>query len=284
MSLLRNIHIGIGKLLRSRMFLLSLVVLGLFELLVAVAFRDMDFYVLRRILTRMLRQRPDFTINNGYFYTYWVNYMACLFLVPLFVSAFSGFQVAGEARAGTLRQTLPKQSSRVVYLMGKVVVTFLFTAGVYLGFMGLAYVVGITFFGTGPLVVLPDIRNVYFRPDVLPQADVAWRLVASGLLGAAGSLVLASLGIMLSTMTDNPLLAVIGTLAVYFVGFAASAVPFMQGLTDWLFTSSSDAWMDVFARYVDWPQVMLKLGFCGASIVTFLCVATVVFVLRDVRS
>jgi ABC-2 type transport system permease protein len=282
-TFLADIRIGTGRLVRNRLFYITMAILVLFLVLMAMGFRASNFMLLERLARRHGVYDIDPLINSRFF-CYWVQYSAYLFLVPLFVSGFAASQIASEAGSGTLRQVLPRHRSRASFYLAKAAVTFGFTVSVYLGFMAVAWGVGELFFDRGDLLVLPNPTRLHYRLFVLPEAAGVRALALSAVLGAGTMLVLASLGLMISTLTRSAVHAVVTTVAIYFVGYAASSVPFIENMTRWLFTSGTDVWLDVYVRHIDWPRVAIKLAFCGAYLVTFVGVGAVVFVYKDVRS
>jgi len=219
------------------------------------------------------------TIVNGYFLTQVI--MNALWIhIPFLVTLGAGDQLAGEATAGTFRLLLTRPASRSRILLTKYATTLLYALAL-VTFMALLTVgLGVLLFGTGDLVVVG-------RDFVLiPESEVLWRIVVSFGLATWGMWTVASLAFLLSSLVENGIGPLVGTMAVIIVFLVISNVPvdFFASIKPYLFTTYLDLWQKMFADPVPWDEILHSVYVLGAFSVGFYLVTWYIFLRKDILS
>ena len=136
-----------------------------------------------------------------------------LFL-PVAVALIAGDAVAGEAQAGTLRYLLVRPVGRTRLLVAKLVSVIAFCVLAVAAVSASAYVVGTQLFGTQPAVATLS------GPDLTTQ-QATDRTVLAILYVGWSMLGVAAVALFLSTVTDSPLAASLGAIAVLITSWRA---------------------------------------------------------------
>jgi ABC-2 type transport system permease protein len=234
-----------------------------------------------RSVTRGLAQ--DFVvmgnIKNGYFITYFI--MNALWIhIPFLITIGAGDQLAGEATGGTFRILLTRPASRTRILLIKYITTLLYT-GALVFFMGaLSLGLGTALFGTGDLLVPGRMLIVH------PEHDVLWRMALALALATWGMWTVASLAFLFSSLVENAIGPIIGTMAVIIVSYIIANVPveMFASIKPYLFTTYLDLWAKVFDDPVPWDAVLHSVLVLGAFSIGFYLVTWYIFVKKDVLS
>lgn len=234
-----------------------------------------------RTVTRGLSQ--DFlllgNIVNGYFVTYlilntlWIH-------VPFLLTLGAGDQLAGEAAAGTYRILLTRPSSRSKILLMKYLTTLLYTFTVVAFLVVLSVGLGLLLFGSGEILVPAKVLTV------IPAAEGPWRMLLACLLATWGMWVVASLAFFFSSLVDNALGPILGTMAVIIIFYVLSGVPvdLFRTLRPYLFTTYLDIWQKALESPIPWGEVLQSGAILGAFNVGFYCMTWYIFVRKDILS
>lgn len=188
--------------------------------------------------------------------------------LPITVAVVAGDAIAGEASAGTLRYLLVRPVGRLRLLVAKLisVMAFVLLAVLFVTITG--YVVGIAAFGFGPDAVAGG-GIASLSGSVLTPTQLFTRTL--GVVGylALCMLTLGAVGLFFSTLTDSPLAAALGVLAVVVTSAAllpldaAAAVRTFLPTTHWL------AWVDFYRDPVLWPSIVrgvqVQLGWIAVA-------------------
>ncbi len=222
---------------------------------------------------------PDFfssITSNGFFVALSALSVELTLFLPLAVAVLAGDAIAGEASQGTLRYllTVPvsrarllavKYTSLVIGALGGVFVVAL--AGVVAG--GLA-------FGLGPMTTLSG-TQLGMGPAVL-------RLLVAVLYISAGLAALAAIGLFISTLTEQPIVAMVATTAVATLMWIMDAIPQLDFLHPWLLVHNWTAFGDLFRDPVFGDQMVTGLWLALGYTVVFLGAAYASFLRRDITS
>jgi len=228
---------------------------------------------------------------NGPFFTNFVLNIAFYALLPLVVATVAGSQLAGEAKDGTLRALLVRPPSRAALYVAKALASFLWLLLVIVFLIVLALVIGHVAYGGGDLIVF----IWEYREQGVWKVDAsAWPAVfAVAAVGVALSLALvASVALMLSAMTDNPVVAHVGTLGGFFMSSVLQRLPEQvmgNAFKDLLPTSHMSFWHEAFrwaspSGHVDVARLVEDLAWCGGLSVLCFAVGLWIFVRRDLTS
>jgi ABC-2 type transport system permease protein len=218
-------------------------------------------------------------IVNGYFLTQVI--MNALWIhVPFLVTLGAGDQLAGEATAGTFRLLLTRPASRSRILAAKYATTLLY-AFTLVAFMAVLTVgLGVALFGTGDLVVVG--RDFV----VLPESEALWRIGAAFALSVWGMWTVASLAFLFSSLVENGIGPLVGTMAVIIVFYIVSNVPadLFTTVKPYLFTSYLDLWQKMFQDPVPWSDLLHAVYVLGAFSIGFYLVTWYIFLRKDILS
>jgi ABC-2 type transport system permease protein len=218
-------------------------------------------------------------IVNGYSLTFLI--MNSLWLhIPFLITLVAGDQLAGEAAGGTLRLLLSRPASRSTILFAKYMTTLLYSAAVVGFLMGLSLGLGVVLFGTGPMVVPGKLLIT------IPGSDALWRLCLAGGLSAWGMATVASFAFLLSSLADNALGPILGTIACMIALYVVSAIPLdlFQAMKPFLFTTYLSIWQMAGAQPIAWLEIgRSALILCGFSI-GFYLVTWYIFTNKDILS
>ena len=236
---------------------------------------------MQRNVTRGLAQ--DFfllgNITNGYFVSQMI--MNALWIhVPFLVTLGAGDQLAGEATGGTFRLLLTRPASRSRILLAKYTTTLLYALAL-IAFMALLTVgLGGILFGTGDLLV-PG-RNLV----VLPEHEALWRIAVAFALATWGMWTVASLAFLFSSLVENGIGPLVGTMAVIIVFYIVSNVPadLFTSVKPYLFTSYLNLWQKMFEDPVPWGDVLHSVFVLGAFSIGFYAVTWYIFLRKDILS
>lgn len=216
---------------------------------------------------------------NGYFVTFFL--MNGLWIhIPFLIALAVGDQLAGEATGGTFRILLIRPVSRTTILMSKYCTTLLYTMSiiVFLGMLSLG--LGLALFGAGPLVVIG--RTLV----VIPEGDVLWRLVCAFGLALWAMWTVASLAFLFSSLVENAIGPIIGTMAAIIVLYMVSnmSLDLFRPVQPYLFTSHMNVWQKVMERPIPWDGIAASVTVLGVYSLCFFAGAWYIFARKDILS
>ena len=222
---------------------------------------------------------PDFVASitqNGLFVALAALTIEIGLFLPLAVATISGDSVAGEANIGTLRYLLavPVHRTRLLAVKYAAIVLFSFVATLTVTLTGT--VVGLVLFGGGDLTLLSG-TQVGFADGLLR------------VLGATAylSLCLASLGavgLFVSTLTEQPIGAMIATVLFSTASFILDSIPQVAWIHPFLVTHHWLAFGDLLRDPVAWSGMGQGLFVAAAYAVVFWLAAWARFGTKDVTS
>ncbi|HTY59381.1 MAG TPA: ABC transporter permease subunit [Bacteroidota bacterium] len=235
-----------------------------------------------RNMTRGLGE--DFLIVGNLFNAYFITYfiMNSLWIhIPFLISLVAGDQLAGEATGGTFRLMLIHPPSRTRILAAKYTTTLLYTLSLvaFLALLGLG--LGLALFGTGDLLV-PGGSTI----TVIARAEVPWRLALTFGLGIWSMWCVASLAFLFSSLVENAIGPIIGTMAVIIVFLVVSSAPitFFTEIKPYLFTTYFNVWQKAMEQPVPWSEIAAHTVYLGLYSICFYAATWYIFVTKDVLS
>jgi len=162
----------------------------------------------------------------------------------------------------------------------KYITTLLYTLTLVVFLFLLSITLGIALFGTGDLIVPGNILVV------LPGADVPWRMCVACVLGTWSMWCVASLAFLFSSLVENSIGPIIGTMTVIIVFLIVSSVPvdLFVAIRPYLFTTYFTVWQKVFEQPVPWMVILSHVGILGLFSVGFYVVTWYIFVRKDILS
>ncbi|MBI5369175.1 MAG: ABC transporter permease [Planctomycetes bacterium] len=284
----RLIRIEMSKLARSHLFWAGFVLLAGFALLVLLGFKTSNFNALQRTLNKLGRGIDHKPFINGLLYSAWSMGLGHSLLAPLFVTVLFAWQLAGEAKEGTLRSMLLRPISRLQIFAAKFIAVYFFVLVLLVFQYGLCLMIG--HFGLGQEGVgLVVFGKTFFNDEAhrpwLMGRDLALERMALGcVLGCLSLAPLAAFSYLLSALLENPVVAILTGFSVYIASVLLAEVPFFTELRPYLFTTYTSFWKGVFYPEIDWAGMWPAARMCGLFAAAFLGIGAAVFRWRDIRT
>lgn len=274
--MLRVLRVELEKLLYSRLLYASMLLFLGYAAIMLLGFRS---------LTERLGAGPE--SQSGAMYFYIAFSLAFYPFVGTVAIVFAGGAVSPELRDGTLRYALLAPVRRATWLLARflvvavavaVVIAFLFlaVAGIGLLLLGPGNVVTYDLWGGGK----PAPRS----PTLLSDEEVLLRCLLAVPPMVLSALGVASPAFLVSTLLDNPLVAVTIPVSLFFISSIIQFSQFLPQLKPYLPTRYMFCWDEVFSRSIDWHALGVGLAANGGLVALFLALAIVLFSIRDVRS
>ena len=198
------------------------------------------------------------------------------FFLPLAVSMLAGDAIAGEAQQGTLRYLLTVPAGRTRLLAAKFcglliscLIGTALVAGVGIG-------LGVAFFGAGPTFSMSGGR--------LDFADALGRVLLMYLYYAVLLMAFATIGLFVSTLTEQPLGATVAIMIVNILGWIAISVPQLDWLHPWLLPEWMMSFTDLLSQPMHTSNVAKGLWLSMGYIVVFALAAWARFTRKDITS
>ncbi|HEX2072917.1 MAG TPA: ABC transporter permease subunit [Geodermatophilus sp.] len=200
-----------------------------------------------------------------------------LFL-PIAVAVVAGDAVAGEAQAGTLRYLLARPAGRTRLLVAKLVAVIAFVLVTVLVVAGVGYVVGTTLFDAQPVAGTSVSGTSLSAEELSGRTVLAIGYVTVSMLGVA------AFGLFFSTLTDSPLAAALGALAVLVASSLLFTLDAASPIAPYLPTRYWLAFVDLFRDPVLWRDVLRGIALQGVYVGVLLTAAWANFTTKDVTS
>ena len=277
------LKLELEKLFRSRGFYLSFAVLVGFVILMLWGFYT---YAERKTGGQAVEQFKYTYESKEYFNGLTFALYSVLFsftlLLPIFVSMSAGSQIAGEARAGTLRMICTRPISRASLILSKFLVTALHTFLLLAFFIVLNLLVGLIFVGWGNLELYPGPLNLVDAPGKIMRDDALMRFGYAALTGTWALLVVAALALLCSVVFESPVQATVMTIAAYLTLYIVGRVEFFEHLRPYFFTTDMEFWRDVFKPEIPLQNLWHYACVCGAYTAGLLLSTVIIFERKDV--
>jgi ABC-2 type transport system permease protein len=214
--------------------------------------------------------------SNGLFVAFAALAATLPLFLPLAVAAASGDAIAGEANLGTLRYllTIPAGRTRLLLTKYAAVVIFGLAATALVALAGV--VSGLALFGGGDVILLSGTTT--------SLADGVGRLALSVLYLSAGFAALGAIGLFVSTLTEQPIAAIVATIGVDVLMFILDAIPQLGWLHPWLLVDWWPAFGDLLRDPISTDAIGRGLLTALVYAVVFLVAAWVRFRSKDITS
>ena len=218
----------------------------------------------------------DAITGNGLFVAFAALAAELPLFLPLAVAAASGDAVAGEANLGTLRYllTIPAGRTRLLGVKYLAVVLFALAATALVALAGV--VAGLALFGGGDVILLSG-TTVGFASGV-------GRLALSVLYLGACLAALGAIGMFVSTLTEQPIAAIVATVGVTVMMFILDSISQLDWLHPWLLVDQWSAFGDLLRDPIATASINRGLVTALVYAVVFLAAAWARFTGKDVTS
>lgn len=222
---------------------------------------------------------PDFlsaAASNGIFVALASMTIEIALFLPLAVAVLCGDAIAGEANIGTLRYllTVPVQRTRLLLVKYASLVV-----GSVIGVTvvaGTGLVIGGILFGLGPVPLLSGTE--------ITLGEGLLRLALAMAYLSAGLAALAAIGLFVSTLTEQPIAAMIAVTIVSTAMWILDGIPQLAWLQPWLLVHYWPAFADLFREPIFTENIAKGLLVSAAYVVVFLGAAWARFAQKDITS
>lgn len=193
--------------------------------------------------------------------------------VPILVALVTGDMLAGEANSGTFRLILTRPISRVQLVLAKFMAGWIYAVMLVAVMAFLSMGIGMILFGPGDMMVVTNKVNIFSSDDVL------WRFAGAYAYGILSMTTVASLSFLLSSLADNSIGPIIGTVAIIIGITIISTVgaSLLGPVNQYMFTSYLPSWQLFFQTdsglsslgHAILIQTIYIVGFLGITILYF---------------
>jgi ABC-2 type transport system permease protein len=217
-------------------------------------------------------------LRNGALYPLAALAIVLPLFLPIAVAVVAGDSIAGEAQAGTLRYLLARPAGRTRLLVAKLVAVLAFVVVTVVIVAGVGYVLGSTLFDSQP------IGGTSVSGTSLTSSELAGRTVLAIGYVAVSMLGVAAFALFFSTLTDSPLGATMGALAVLVASSLLFTLDAASPIAPYLPTRYWLAFVDLFRDPILWRDIVRGLGLQGIYVGVLLAAAWANFTTKDVTS
>ena len=219
------------------------------------------------------------SILNSFLATYII--MNTLWIhIPFLVTLAAGDSVAADGANGIFRITLTRSVSRFKILVSKLMASYIYTALLLIFCALWSLGIGSIVLGTGDLIVIDN------GILILDESQAWARMAFSFLLAILVMCMVATLCFMFSTMTNNAVGPIIGTIFLIIIGYMIMGIPLeiFEKIEPYVFVKYFNVWLDAFKDPIPWEEIGKKLGVLAAYSVTCFGIATYVFLKKDIKT
>ena len=217
-------------------------------------------------------------LSNGALYPLAALAIVLPLFLPIAVAVVAGDSVAGEAQAGTLRYLLVRPAGRTRLLVAKLVAVLAFVLVTVLVVAGVGYVKGAAL-----IEAQPTTGTSVSGTSLTPQELGGRTLLAIGYV-AVSMLGVAAFALFFSTLTDSPLGATMGALAVLVTSSLLFTLDAASPIAPYLPTRYWLAFVDFFRDPILWRDITRGLALQGVYVGVLLAAAWANFTTKDVTS
>jgi ABC-2 type transport system permease protein len=263
---------------------ISFTVIGLIVILTEVVMK----LSANEIVYRMLRSfQRDFLISGNILNTWFVVafIMNSLHIhIPFLITLVAGDMVSSETTSGTIRFLLIRPPSRGRIITAKYLTALFYTAILVIFFALVCISLGLPLFGSGDLII-----HHYGRFDIyfIPETEVPARIALAFFAAIWSMTVVASIAFLFSTLAENSIGPIIGTMAVVIVFLVLGNLPldFFRTLRPYFFTTYMiNLWQHFLNAPIPWQEILRSAIILGIHNAGLFLIAFFVFNRKDIKS
>jgi ABC-2 type transport system permease protein len=217
-------------------------------------------------------------LRNGALYPLAALAIVLPLFLPIAVAVVAGDSIAGEAQAGTLRYLLARPAGRTRLLVAKLIAVMAFVLVTVVVVAGAGYVVGTTLFDAQPVAGTSVSGTSLTTGEITTRTVLAVAYVAVSMLGVA------AFALFFSTLTDSPLGATMGALAVLVASSLLFTLDAASPIAPYLPTRYWLAFVDLFRDPILWRDLVRGVALQGVYVGVLLAAAWANFTTKDVTS
>ena len=236
---------------------------------------------------------PYDKINNGYWICFTILNLL-LIHVPILVALVAGDIVSGEANMGTLRLLVSKPISRTQLILAKFFASVTYVIALLAWMALVALLLSVILFGADDVVVAKSMEL-----HQIEKTDVLWRYFAAFGFAALALILVASLSLLLSTLSENSIGPIVATVCIIIICTLISEMQipiYDKYLKPYLFTTYMLGWKGFFYIGVDadgqtikgslqnFPAILKSMAVLVAYTIAFVSAAIFIFRKKDILS
>jgi ABC-2 type transport system permease protein len=203
-----------------------------------------------------------------------ILFLASPFFLPLIASLVAGDVVANEDGNGTLKTILTRSVDRSQVIAAKALTAVLYAIAGAFTMAVVATVAGVASWGFHSVITFSG--TIVSAPKGLLLVVAAYAVYLIPLAAVA------SIGVLLSTLTRNSAAAVVGTLAFTLLLELVKLIPGLEGAGPYLLFTQFQAWQGLLATPTNWAPIVHSLWVCALYAGPALIAAYLIFLRRDV--
>ncbi len=197
-----------------------------------------------------------------------------VFMLPLAACLVAGDIVASEDGNGTLKTILTRSTDRGQIFTAKALAAFTYAAVVVFLSAAVATVAGVASWGFNHIVT--------YSGTVVSPSEGLLLVFASNACYLIPLFAIASIGVLLSTVTRNSVAGVVGALGVTILIFIVAQIPGLEAIKPYLLTEQYEAWHGLLRTPTNWAPIGHSAWVCALYGVPALLAGYLVFLRRDV--
>lgn len=218
----------------------------------------------------------DLARGNGLLVPLAALTVAVTMFLPLAIAMVCGDSIAGEAQQGTLRYllTVPVGRTRLLFTKFASLAVGALVATTVMSLSGA--VTGVILFGAGPAMT--------FSGTTMSVPETLWRVMLATLYVSAGLIALAAVGLFFSTLTEQPIAAMVIVMVVVAAMWIVSGLEQLAFMHPWLLVQQWTAFIDLLRDPPLWSAMGTGLLVDAGYTLVFLSAAWAHFTSKDVTS
>jgi ABC-2 type transport system permease protein len=197
-----------------------------------------------------------------------------IWLFPLIVALVAGDIVANEDGNGTLKTVLTRSVDRHQVFFAKALAALTYALAALVLFAGVGLLLGGIRYGLHPLTSLSGTKIPVGRALGLMAAALGAYLLPV--------IAVASIALLLSTVTRNSAAAIVGTLMISLLLQLIGVISGLDAIKPYLLSTQFDAWQGLLREPADWAPIVRAAWVSALYALPALAAALTVFVRRDV--
>jgi ABC-2 type transport system permease protein len=201
-------------------------------------------------------------------------FFGSIWFFPLVTALVSGDIVAAEDANGTLKTILTRSVERRQIFAAKVLAALSYTFAALVLYMVVGLVVGGLVYGFNPLISLSGTHISVGRGLALTAAG--------GLAYFMPMIAVASIALLLSTLSRNSAAAVVGTLMISLIMQLLGAINALSFMHPYLLSEQFNSWQGFLREPIDWAPIGHAAWVSAAYAIPALAVSFTAFIRRDV--
>jgi ABC-2 type transport system permease protein len=196
------------------------------------------------------------------------------FMLPLIASLVAGDVVAAEDGNGTLKTILTRSVDRGQVFGAKALAAVTYAAIAVFLSAAVATAAGVAAWGFNSITT--------YSGTVVSASEGLLLVFAANACYLIPLIAVASIGVLLSTVTRNSAASVVGAVGVVILLYIVAQIPGLEGIRPYLLTEQFQAWHGLLRTPTNWAPILHSLWVCALYAGPALAAGYLVFLRRDV--